>query len=69
MGIPVINDLKAKHIATIKEWLESGKKIEVNYPDLTRIIVRKILEMKVQSVIRSNSWELSYQLTNQMAKI
>jgi uncharacterized protein (TIGR00661 family) len=69
MGIPVIKDLKTKYLAKIGEWLDCGPRIEVNYPDLTRVIVRKILEMKVQSVIRSNSWELSYQLTNRMAKI
>jgi len=69
MGIPVIYDLNTKNTNIIKAWIESGKKIEVNYPDLTRLIVRKILELKVQNVIRTNSWELSYQLTNQMAKV
>lgn len=43
MGVPVIKSLKLKHADKIKQWLESNKKVEVNYPDETEEIVNKIL--------------------------
>ncbi len=44
MGATVINSLSEKHYSTIKDWLENGKKIKVDYPDITSEIIRKIIE-------------------------
>jgi uncharacterized protein (TIGR00661 family) len=63
MGVPVINSLKKKHFDKIGQWLESEEKIEVDYPDQTRMIVRKVFEMNVQMVLENNNWVSGYQLT------
>src|SRR5690348_15224227 len=39
MGIPVIKSLKAKHADKIKNWIESGIRISVDYPDITENII------------------------------
>ncbi len=44
MGATVINSLSEKHYGTIKEWLENGKKIKVDYPDITSEVIKKIIE-------------------------
>src|SRR5690606_30934041 len=43
MGIPVIKNLKRKHVPKIKEWLESTDVIPVNYPDMTQDIINSIV--------------------------
>lgn len=63
MGVPVITSLKKKHFDVISDWLDSVEKVDVNYPDITRIIVRKIFEMNVQLVLQNNHWDSGYQLT------
>ena len=63
MGVPVIPNLKKKHFKKIASWLASEEKVKVNYPDLTRIIVRKIFEINVQRVLQNNNWDHGYQLT------
>jgi uncharacterized protein (TIGR00661 family) len=44
MGVPVIKSLKLKHVKKIKNWIESGTKIAVDYPDNTEEILDKILK-------------------------
>jgi uncharacterized protein (TIGR00661 family) len=44
MGVPVLKSLKRKHLKKIKKWLETGTKVEVDYPDITEEIIAKILE-------------------------
>ena len=43
MGATVIKTLHEKYYDTIRAWIESGPKIEVNYPDITAEIVEKIM--------------------------
>lgn len=43
MDVPVIKSLKLKHIDKIKKWIETGKRIKVDYPDNTEQIINKIL--------------------------
>ncbi|MEJ7680295.1 MAG: glycosyltransferase family protein [Segetibacter sp.] len=44
MDVPVIKSLKLKHADKIKKWVETGKRIKVDYPDNTEWIIDKILE-------------------------
>jgi len=43
MDVPVIKSLKLKHADKIKKWIETGKRIKVDYPDNTECIINKIL--------------------------
>jgi len=43
MGVPVIKNLKRKHLPKIKEWLQSMEVIPINYPDNTEDIIDSIL--------------------------
>lgn len=43
MGVPIIKSLKKKHVGKIKKWLETGTRVEVDYPDDTEQILEKIL--------------------------
>ena len=63
MGVPVIKNLKKKQFTKIGEWLDSDEKVIINYPDITRIIVRKLFEINVQKVLTDNHWDHGYQLT------
>jgi len=63
MGVPVINNLKEKQFEKIGKWLESDEKVIVNYPDQTRMVIRKILETNVKMVLKNNNWDYGYQLT------
>ena len=63
MGVPVIKSFKKKQFAKISDWLDSEEKVKVNYPDQTRMIIRKIFEVNVQAVLQTNNWDYGYQLT------
>jgi uncharacterized protein (TIGR00661 family) len=43
MGVPVIKSLKKKHHHVIKDWLEYGKIIKVDYPDITEEIINTVV--------------------------
>lgn len=43
MGVPVIKSLKKKHHSVIKDWLEYGKIIPVDYPDITEQIINTLI--------------------------
>lgn len=43
MGVPVIKNLKPKYFPVIKDWLENGKVIPVDYPDNTQQIVDMVI--------------------------
>lgn len=47
MGATVIKTLDRQYHGTIREWLENGKPIEVNYPDITAEIIAKIIKEHV----------------------
>lgn len=49
IGIPVIKTLKAKHVDTIKNWIDSGTKASVDYPDITEKIIDTILQKHAAS--------------------
>ncbi len=47
MGVPVIKSLKKKHLEKMKNWIESGKRIAVDYPNQTQQIVNQLLEESI----------------------
>ncbi len=49
MGVPVIKSLKKKHFGKIRTWLDTDIKVEVNYPDHTRMVIRRLFEMYIQN--------------------
>ncbi len=63
MGVPVLGILNESQLGRISEWLNSSEKIEVDYPDITRSIIRRIFELDVQRILQKNKWYSSYQLT------
>ena len=48
LGVPVIKNLKRKNFKKMQTWLDTDDKIEVNYPDHTRMVLRRLFEMYVQ---------------------
>jgi uncharacterized protein (TIGR00661 family) len=44
MGVKTMKSLKRKHAAQIGEWLENGLSIRIQYPDLSRDLIRTILQ-------------------------
>lgn len=52
LGVPILKNLKSKKLALIQNWLDSEKRISVNYPDETEAIIDQVLhkayEIKVQ---------------------
>mgnify|MGYP001306893900 CR=1 FL=1 len=51
MGVPVIKSLKKKHFDSIAQWLESDRKVEVSYPDTTRLVIRKVFEAAISQLV------------------
>ncbi len=43
MGVPVLKSLKLDNVEKIKDWVENGKIIKVDYPDRTEEIINMIL--------------------------
>jgi uncharacterized protein (TIGR00661 family) len=43
MGVPVLKSLKLKNLDKIKNWIEKGMTVTVNYPDNTETIINSIL--------------------------
>lgn len=43
MGVPVVKSLKSKYLPVIAEWLDNGKIIPVNYPDITQHVVDMVV--------------------------
>ncbi|UII25618.1 glycosyl transferase [Fulvivirga maritima] len=44
LGIPVMKKLKAKKVHKIEEWVQSGVVLQMDYPDETEGIVKRIIE-------------------------
>ena len=63
LGVPVIKVLNESQYEKINSWLISSDRVEVNYPDQTRSIVRRIFEMEVQRTLHKNSWLSGYKMT------
>jgi uncharacterized protein (TIGR00661 family) len=49
MGVPVLKKLKVKQAEKIKEWIEKGTIVEVDYPDNTEEIINTILSAHAPS--------------------
>ncbi len=45
LGVPVLKNVKKKRLEKITEWIESGKPVEVNYPDTTREAVAQAIKL------------------------
>jgi uncharacterized protein (TIGR00661 family) len=43
MGVPVLKSLKSKHLPQLQNWLQSGPRVTVQYPDNTEQIIDNIL--------------------------
>lgn len=43
MGVPVIKSLKPKYNDIIRDWIDNGEVIPVNYPDMTQKIVDRVI--------------------------
>ncbi|MCX6323569.1 MAG: glycosyl transferase [Sphingobacteriales bacterium] len=43
LGVPVIKSLKEKHLPAIRQWVNSGSIVPVDYPDETVAIIDRIL--------------------------
>jgi uncharacterized protein (TIGR00661 family) len=43
MGVPVVKNLKEKHVPTIREWVQSGQPVPVDYPDQTEEIIERVI--------------------------
>ncbi|MEI7664275.1 MAG: hypothetical protein WCK34_18855, partial [Bacteroidota bacterium] len=63
MGVPVIKSLNESQFENINNWLISDDRVEVNYRDQTRSIVRRIFEMDVHRILHKNRWLSGYKMT------
>ena len=44
LGVPVLRNLKDKQFSRIKNWIQHGRSIQMDFPDLTERIIDRILE-------------------------
>jgi uncharacterized protein (TIGR00661 family) len=44
MDVPVMKSLKKKHADKLEKWLDKGKAININYPDITADILQEIVD-------------------------
>lgn len=44
MGVPVIKNIKRKHTAVVRDWIEQELRVQVDFPDETDWVVDEILE-------------------------
>lgn len=49
LGVPIMKNLKSKRLSSIQAWLDSDKRVAVNYPDKTESIIDQVLA-KVQTL-------------------
>ena len=63
LDVPVIKNLKKKYIQKIQDWVDSDVKIEINYPDKTEKIVKKIFEKHIDKILEKNQWNEKFELT------
>ena len=60
MGVPVIKNFNSGSLSKINSWVNSDHKISVDYPDITRSIIRKVIEKNVSKVQSENKWDLDF---------
>ncbi|WP_298502752.1 glycosyltransferase family protein [uncultured Maribacter sp.] len=44
MGVPTLKSFKEKHLDKMNSWVDSSKIIEVDYPEVTDVIINKLLQ-------------------------
>ena len=54
MGATVIKTLDKQHHSTIRQWIQEGQHLSVNYPDITAGIIKKIMSKHAPSSIPKN---------------
>jgi uncharacterized protein (TIGR00661 family) len=52
LGVPVIKSLKEKHLPAIRQWVNSGSIVPVDYPDETVAIIDRILIYHKTSTVK-----------------
>jgi len=57
LGVPTIQKLNEKSMSVIQEWIESQKKVEIEYPDITTQIIEKIFSNNTLQAIKENQWK------------
>ncbi len=45
MKIPVIKNLKEKHLSELQEWIDSKQHLQLTYPDNTKLAIDKVAEL------------------------
>lgn len=53
MGVPVLKSLQKKHADKLQQWLSSGLRIKVDYPDATAHLIDRIFAIHCGSSIKS----------------
>ncbi|OIQ30912.1 MAG: glycosyl transferase [Bacteroidetes bacterium MedPE-SWsnd-G2] len=62
IGVPVIKKLKAGKLDKIKTWIDSDYKVDIQYPDNTDSIIKKVFEEHVSNVLMDKQWDTHYEL-------
>ncbi|QQS51993.1 MAG: glycosyl transferase [Bacteroidota bacterium] len=62
MGVPVIKKLNESKIGKIQNWVDSDYRVEVDYPDVTELIIKQIFESHVLELIKKNNWNTTFSL-------
>lgn len=57
MGVPVIKKLNENSLHKIQRWVDSNFKIEVEYPDITDKVVRKVFESQISESSKDRFWD------------
>jgi uncharacterized protein (TIGR00661 family) len=52
LGVPVVKNLKDKHLATLDHWLQHGRTIPVDYPDETVQVIDKLLSEQLRAGVK-----------------
>ena len=43
LGIPILKNFKKKRLSQIEDWIERGRPLEINYPDITDEVIEQVL--------------------------
>lgn len=49
MGVPIVKQLRKKHLEKIVNWVESDHRVKVNFPDQTALIIETIIANELDS--------------------
>ena len=62
MGVPVLSQLKEQNLYKVQKWVDSNAKIEVEYPDITDKVIRKVFESQIIESSKNNVWDSKFNL-------